>query len=107
MPVSGRPRGFSMDLPTNPTLNRASMDNASSQRSSLDVLSRTPSVLAAWGAGTIFSRSPAQPINIPSAKHEPSDTSGPPPPDTPRRKTGKINGLDYYEWCELVRSSSL
>lgn len=105
MPVTGRPRGFSMDIPS--TLNRESMDSlASQQRTSLDVLSRTPSVLAAWGAGTIFSRSPA--INIPAAKSAPAAPPGPSPPDTPRRRqAGKINGLDYYEWCELVRSSSL
>ncbi|KAL4533684.1 hypothetical protein Ndes2526B_g07415 [Nannochloris sp. 'desiccata'] len=52
--------------------------------------------------------------SLPTPRHsmsdEPSSPKSPKSPTTPggrRRKSQKIHGMDYYEFCELVRAGSL
>lgn len=76
-------------------------------RSSLDMPSPslpTPRAsLAGVSAGSPLSpRAPAA-----ADASEPASPRSPRTPGGRRRKSGKIDGMDYYEFCELIRSSSL
>ena len=61
--------------------------------------------------------SPRRAFNCPAARVAPADCPPPlaaypdhPLPTTPPplpRRSGKIDGVDYYDYCELIRTSSL
>ncbi|KAL4420011.1 hypothetical protein ABPG75_007109 [Micractinium tetrahymenae] len=76
-------------------------------RSLLDMQSPSlPTPRASMG-----SSSPGSPLTprAPAAADasEPGTPRSPRTPGGRRRKSGKIDGMDYYEFCELIRSSSL
>jgi hypothetical protein len=52
----------------------------------------------------------ARPFAAARPSTDPSEPASPRSPRTPggrRRKSGKIDGVDYYDYCELIRTSSL
>jgi hypothetical protein len=75
---------------------------AGTPRSSLDV---------APSSGTPTPRnslsSPRSPTLAASAADEPASPRSPRTPGGRRKRAQKIDGMDYYEFCELIRSSSL
>ncbi|KAL4419267.1 hypothetical protein ABPG77_004825 [Micractinium sp. CCAP 211/92] len=76
-------------------------------RSSLDMPSPSlPTPRASLGG--VSMGSPLTP-RAPAAADasEPASPRSPRTPGGRRRKSGKIDGMDYYEFCELIRSSSL
>ncbi|RMZ57475.1 hypothetical protein APUTEX25_004309 [Auxenochlorella protothecoides] len=74
---------------------------------------RIPRSTAAYGLGKSEAGIPPSPggasLSTPRESMETSVPGTPSSPRTPggRRRSPKIDGLDYYEFCELIRSSSM
>jgi hypothetical protein len=80
-------------------------------RSHLEYLSREGESRLWNGRPPSGASSGAKGLHIPQGKlsyqnHLPS-ASAPPRAPSRRKREGKIDGMDYYEFCELIRSSSL
>ncbi|KAK2076125.1 hypothetical protein QBZ16_001057 [Prototheca wickerhamii] len=75
---------------------------------------RIPRTTMGLGMGRADGGAPASPgsgapLSTPRESLEASAPGTPSSPLTPggRRRSPKIDGLDYYEFCELIRSSSM
>ncbi|KAI3425377.1 hypothetical protein D9Q98_009141 [Chlorella vulgaris] len=80
--------------------------DAGTPRSSLDV--PAPSSAATSPRASIEAPSPRSPGGpMGAAAEEPPSPRSPRTPGGRRKKQTKVDGMDYYEFCELIRSSSL
>eukprot|EP00887_Chlorella_sp_A99_P002981 scaffold24.g2981.t1 len=107
--VGSAPPGFSgLAPPRSPALKipRTSVAHLLSQASGLGTPRNSVDAGAAPSIGGT-APSPRASLEDPGSPRTPRSPRSPLTPGGRRRKEGKIDGMDYYEFCELIRSSSL